>query len=137
MENRKFIRSEINKEGLGSFMIVITLMLSFWFYYSCHFERKYYLNRKLLLYLLRNNKIKLEFKKTLSTFNDIDEYSFYYDDKTYRIWHYYERNEFVLDEPTRSDLIGLFQGDVHEYMICRKIMKYFKRNNTNTNLMIN
>ena len=78
----------------------------------------------------------MEYKRSTDFISPIDEYTFYYDDKTYRIWHYYERNEFALDEPSCSNLIGLFQGDVHEKMMCRKIMKYFKKD-MNTNLMVN
>jgi hypothetical protein len=138
--NKEFTRGcdkDINREGWGTVMMIFTLALGFFFFYVRFFERKYYLNRKLLLYLLRNKEITLKYIGPIGKSWDIDEYQFEYHDKTYIIWHFYKKGEFTLDlgeyKTTlkmffgKEGLSGLFIGDFVEYFRVKKILKYFKK----------
>jgi len=134
MKNEDFVVRECNKENKGGFYFVITLMIAFAFNYSRWCERKYYLNRRLLYHLLKTEKIKLIKKHNIEgiTYGTINVYQFYYKDKSYEIWYYSDNkneNSFTLgleNTHSKQDMIGLFQGDIMEKRMCKKIVKYFK-----------
>ena len=92
----KFVGYETqNKEGLGVVIGILTLCLGWFFFYVRYFERKYFLNRRLLLKLLRNKEIKLVYGGPESHNDRIENFYFDYNDKHYRIYLY--NTEFTLE----------------------------------------
>lgn len=93
-------------------------------------ERKYYLNRKLLLRLLKSNEISIIYEGEID-FKDgrcptVDEYSFSYLGEEYQIWHYVDRGEFCLSKNKNDDYIGLFGPDMISQWQIKNIIKYLK-----------
>lgn len=151
MMKDKFVGYETqNKENLGMVIAVLTLGLGWVFAYVRYFDRKYFLNRRLLLKLLKEKEIKLVYSGHESHNDRIENFHFDYNDKHYRI-HYYPYNaEFTLDSGYTDenkkvwistggyDLLGLFVGDLCERRKNNKIIKYFnctKNNNDTYNLL--
>lgn len=106
-------------------LFTLGLAWKFWYEYFC--ERRYYVNRKLLIHVLKNDLGEFEsVNQPLSIDSKISESKFTYHDKTYRIWHYTDRNAITLDgvgDTERIDHIGLFIGSVQGQNQVNQIIK--------------
>ena len=118
-----FVADTEDKYGLGCVFALLTFGLSFILFYSVFFERRYYLNRKLLLSLLKNKEITLKYKETLELGETINVYNFEYKGKYYDIWYYIDYGKFTLNDR----LIGLFIGDCYQSYLTNKIINYIKK----------
>ena len=140
--NKEFFYNVNDRNGTFILLSLLTFGLPFIFWYTRFNHRKYFLNRRKLLELLKNGDINLEYQG--NALKGVDEYFFDYGDEKYVIWHYYQTDEFTLSllewnnfhkswlhtsNPNGFDLIGLFRGDLIEKNVCKKITKFFKRNN--------
>lgn len=123
---KDFKIKEVKFPWWGIFPYIFTLTTWLHIGYSVTNVRKYYLNRKLLLKLLKKSKINLV--KKIPKIKNIDEYIFKYKSKKYIIWHHTNSNKIALGEFGNnriSDLIGLFDEDVISRWQVKQIVNYF------------
>lgn len=130
---KDFVKYVKNFDILGTIIEIITFGLAFSLFYGAFHERKYFLNRKLLLRLLKNNEITLKYDEILFLGQDIKVYKFEYNDNLYEIWYYSKSNNITLHlvKPCKTheelDLIGLFTGDKQQKYLVKQIIKHIKK----------
>jgi hypothetical protein len=108
---------------LGMIIFVLTLGLGFKWWYDIFVERRYWLNKKLLLKYLNESLINFDSVKLLH-FTDINIYELKFD--IFNIWYYEKHKRFTLDlGKGHADLVGLFTSVKASQKLNSKITKYF------------
>lgn len=118
---KKFTAEDQNMNAIGMILSILSITIVFWLFYSYFFNRKYYLNRKLLIKDFRN--LLLIDKKPLMINSRIIQYKFEYFNDIIEIWEYLDENTINMTVNGGYDYIGLFKGDLLSIIQTKKIIK--------------
>lgn len=121
-EKSIFIKDKCSNDFLLKLLFLITSPISVFLFYDVFKERKYFLNRKKLISILKNKNTKLLKSRRLTISDGIKELYFDYEGEIFEIWLYEKENKITLN----TDDIGLFVGGICGMIQNRKIIKLIR-----------